>query len=84
MRLTNEGIIVENSFTVNIYPFVRSGSVTVPADYRVELIEAGFDSQNQYKLAYFNSKRQYRSNRRIDPISVPLGSRIPMARACMM
>ena len=50
---TNEGIIVENSFTVNIYPFVRSGSVTVPADYRVQLIESGFDSQNQYELTYF-------------------------------
>lgn len=50
---TNEGVIVENSFTVNVYPFVRSGSVTVPADYRVELIESGFDSQNQYELTYF-------------------------------
>ena len=53
---TNEGIIVENSFTVNIYPFVRSGSVTIPADYRVELIEAGFDSQNQYELTYFGEQ----------------------------
>jgi hypothetical protein len=53
---TNEGIIVENSFTVNIYPFVRSGSVSVPADYRVQLIESGFDSQNQYELTYFRQQ----------------------------
>ncbi len=53
---TNEGIILENSFTVNVYPFVRSGSVTVPADYRVQLIESGFDSQNQYKLTYYKQQ----------------------------
>ncbi|MGF7218171.1 hypothetical protein GGR92_004348 [Spirosoma lacussanchae] len=53
---TNEGIIIENSFTVNVYPFVRSGSVPVPADYRVQLIESGFDSQNQYELTYFGEK----------------------------
>ena len=53
---TNEGIIIENSFTVNIYPFVRSGSVTVPADYRVQLIESGFDSQNTYELTYFKQQ----------------------------
>ena len=53
---TNEGIIVENSFTVNIYPFVRSGSVSVPADYRVQLIESGFDSQNQYELTYYGQQ----------------------------
>lgn len=52
---TNEGVIVENSFTVNVYPFVRSGSVSIPADYRVQLIESGFDSQNQYALTYFDN-----------------------------
>ncbi len=62
----NEGVIVENSFTVNVYPFVRSGSVPVPADYRVQLIESGFDSQNQYELAYFDGN----TNAEVAPESV--------------
>jgi len=62
----NEGVIVENSFTVNVYPFVRSGSVAVPADYRVQLIESGFDSQNQYELAYFDGN----TNAEVAPESI--------------
>jgi hypothetical protein len=35
----NEGFIIEEKFTINIYPLVRSGEYKLNANYRIQLIE---------------------------------------------
>lgn len=57
-ELKNEGLIVEMSFTINIFPFIRSGIIKIPADYRVQFIESGFDHTNQYELLFFQEKKR--------------------------
>ncbi|WP_266367944.1 cell division protein FtsA [Tellurirhabdus rosea] len=52
----NDGVIVEDSFTVNIYPFIRSGRVTLRPDYRIQLIESGYQKRNQYTLEFYEDR----------------------------
>ena len=37
--INNEGFIIEEKFTINIYPLARSGEFKLNADYRIQLIE---------------------------------------------
>lgn len=56
----NVGLLIEHSFTLNIFPFLRSGRKSIPADYRVQLIENGFDSKNVYQLDYYQNDKTYK------------------------
>ena len=60
-RLPNEainvGLMIEHSFTLNIFPFLRSGRVALPADYRVQFIESGMDVENHYQLDYYQNDK---------------------------
>lgn len=51
----NEGFIQKKTFTINLYPFIRSGGQSShkisTSDYRLQLIEAGHDRFNKYEVS---------------------------------
>ncbi|MFN3588366.1 MAG: hypothetical protein ACK4UP_03225 [Spirosomataceae bacterium] len=65
------GLIIEQKFTVNIYPFIKSGQYSLPADYRIQLIEKKTNNLD-IRLSFIDfdknksipiEKEQYRSPR---------------------
>lgn len=65
------GLIIEQKFTVNMYPFIKSGQYSLPADYRIQLIEKKTNNLD-IRLSFIDfdknssvpiEKEQYRSPR---------------------
>ncbi len=72
--LTNStgGVIKKKSFTINLYPFIRSGArpeQKIPSpDYRIQLIEAGYDKYDKYQLTAFQQGTNKILNGFVPPI----------------
>ncbi len=66
----NVGIVIDNQFTLAIYPFIRVNNPDFNPHYRVMLVDrdvAVATKQNNYTVNYFNEKRPFDS---IKPLAV--------------
>jgi hypothetical protein len=66
----NEGFIIEQKFTVNIFPLIKSGDYKLAADYRIQLIEKK-GINNDIKLEFYNAGTNARVPSQIDKYRNP-------------